>query len=245
MGFRGDAVIVQTQELESLLLLQEQELELDKLRIAMTELASGKALEDLRDEILRVAAEITALRSEVEELERDQRRALEDLKLVQDRISRDKDRLTKTAVSRDALGIQHELETLNKRKSELEDAELEILANLEDKNKGLSKLLESKQLLETNFQNQKSQMQQQLENQKRDFRELQEHISKAKQSLPEGLVDLYLAKRKRGVAVGRMLRNTCGACNMGLTASAAHEILSKPSDELVTCPECGAVLVRN
>lgn len=245
MGFCGDAVIVQVKDLEELLTLQEKELEIEKLRAMMNELASGKALESLRDEILSASAELGALRSTVEELERDQRRALEDLKLVEDRINRDKDRLTKTAVSRDAIGIQHELETLNKRKLELEDAQLEILSALEQRNLELANLVSAKQNLEANFQSKKIDMQGELDLLKEQFRNLQNEISATGNSLSTELMNLYNAKKKRGVAVGRMLRNTCGACNMGLTASAAHDILSKPTDELVTCPECSAILVRN
>lgn len=238
-------MIVESKDLEILLEVQESELELEKLRLAMTELASGKALEQLRDEILSTSARITSLRSEVEELERDQRRAREDSKLVQDRIARDKDRLSKTAVSRDALGIQHELDSLAKRKLELEEAELEILSQLEGKNSDLAASVGAKSEFESQFQELKQSMQQELESQKTRFRDIQASITASKNALPSELVSAYEQKRKRGLAIGRMLRNTCGACNMGLTASATHEILARPSDEMVNCPECSAILVRN
>jgi predicted nucleic acid-binding Zn-ribbon protein len=245
MGFCGDAMKAEISDLIRLLELQDLEIAVEKLKQQMTELASGKALENLRDQILAISAQLTTARSKVEELERDQRRALEDLRLVEERIKRDKEKLSKTAVSRDALGIQHELETLNKRKSELEDSEIFILEQLEGNGIELTELLTKKAELEQEFQSQKNQMQVDLENMKSRLKSDSEGVAALRNKLPDELIGLFDKKKSRGVAVGRMVRNTCGACNMGLTASAAHEILAQPSDELVTCPECAAILVRS
>jgi predicted nucleic acid-binding Zn-ribbon protein len=236
---------VEIADLTRLVDLQELEIATEKLKIQMTDLASGKSLEDLRDQILALTAQMAAARSKVEELERDQRRALEDLRLVEERIKRDREKLSKTAVSRDALGIQHELETLSKRKSELEDAEIFILEQLEVSGQELTELQNSKVSLEQKFQTQKSQMQSDLEQMKSRLRSDLENAAALRSELPVELLAVFDKRRARGIAVGRLIRNTCGACNMGLTAAAAHEILAQPSDELVSCPECSAILVRS
>jgi len=114
-------------ELENLFALQELIILNRKIEAQAKQLATGSDLEAARSAQLSNSAEISQARSEHEALVRELERLEADLGLVQKRIATDKDRLTKTAVARDALGIQHELETLAKRASDLEDVELELL----------------------------------------------------------------------------------------------------------------------
>jgi uncharacterized protein len=58
------------------------------------------------------------------------------------------------------------------------------------------------------------------------------------------LLEIYEKKSLRGVAVGRLLNRECGACRMTIGATALAEIASTPRDELATCPDCQAILVR-
>lgn len=232
-------------ELQQLIEFQELEIEIAKLKQHITELATGKSLEALRDEILQLSQAVSQERINYEELEREQSRILGDLKLVEDRIARDKDRLNKTAISRDAIGIQHELETLSKRKSELEDMEIAVLEKLEESKKLLEANSAQKLEREQNFNQSKDELKHELVNQKSIYDSKLAASKAIREGLGIELVELYEKKKVRGLAVGRLIRNTCGACNMSLTASAAHDLLSRPNDELITCPECSAILVRN
>lgn len=231
--------------LESLLELQSLEIDTEKLKVRLQELASGKSLEQLRDQILSLNQQISQQRIELEELEREQSRVLGDLKLVEDRIAKDRERLQKTAIARDAIGMQHELETLSKRKAELEESELIVLERLESANISMTQNTEQKSQFEKDFQSQKEQLTSLLHSEKVRYDQQLRAIAESAEALPEELVAIYMAKRKRGLAIGRLLRNTCGACNMGLTAAAASELLAKADDELISCPECSAILVRN
>ena len=231
--------------LEQLIQFQELEMETAKLKQLITEMATGKSLETLRDEILQLSQTVSQERINLEELEREQSRILGDLKLVEDRIARDKDRLNKTAVSRDAIGIQHELETLGKRKSELEDMEIAVLEKLEASKKIVEANTSLKAELEQKFIDSKEQLRERLTAEKATYDSKLASAKAISDGLDPELMGLYEKKRARGVAVGRLLRNTCGACNMGLTAAATHDLLCRPADELITCPECGAILVRN
>ncbi|NCV37624.1 MAG: hypothetical protein EBW70_06385, partial [Actinobacteria bacterium] len=51
-------------------------------------------------------------------------------------------------------------------------------------------------------------------------------------------------KIQRGAAVGRLTGSSCSACNMNLNSTAMAEISRVPADELATCSECSAILVR-
>jgi predicted nucleic acid-binding Zn-ribbon protein len=199
-------------------------------------LATGADLEAARSAQLSNSAEISQARSEHEALVRELERLEADLGLVNKRIATDKDRLTKTAVARDALGIQHELETLAKRASDLEDVELELL---ERKNESVFG-----EKLEQELQLTKARVQLELADLKTQFQENQKAAGELRVKLPEVLLARFDAKLARGLAVGRLQKNTCTACNMSITATALADLHQVPSDELASCPECQAILIR-
>ena len=58
------------------------------------------------------------------------------------------------------------------------------------------------------------------------------------------LIELYDKKASRGVPVARLLGRECGACRISLGATAFNEVESLARDEIATCPECQAILVR-
>ncbi len=55
----------------------------------------------------------------------------------------------------------------------------------------------------------------------------------------ESLRDLY-----DGVAVARLVNGTCDGCHMQLSAVAVDQLGKMPEDAVVTCEECGRLLVR-
>jgi hypothetical protein len=58
------------------------------------------------------------------------------------------------------------------------------------------------------------------------------------------LLELYDKKASRGVPVARLDGRECGGCRIGLGATALNEVQSLPRDEIATCPECQAILIR-
>jgi predicted nucleic acid-binding Zn-ribbon protein len=68
------------------------------------------------------------------------KRAESDVELVEGRITKDSERLVHTASAKDAQGLEHELETLRRRRSDLEDIELAIMERLEEAEAVLSGL---------------------------------------------------------------------------------------------------------
>lgn len=52
------------------------------------------------------------------------------------------------------------------------------------------------------------------------------------------------ADRGAGAGAGELAGNRCGACRMELARSSVAEINATPLDEVLHCPECGAILVR-
>lgn len=235
---------VSSSNLDSLFSLHGVETKLRKLRIELKELATGKHLEIQREEILQLNQELTAQRTKVEDLERETTRVAHDLELVEQRISKDSQLLTSSSNAKDIQGIQHEMQTLARRKDELETAELELMEQLDTEQERLAQLIERKRVLEAELEDAKSATQEQIKLSEADILSLQQDAGRLRASCPAELVAIYDLRAARGVPIGRLLQSTCGACNMSLTSTSMNELHKVPSDELARCPECSAILVR-
>jgi predicted nucleic acid-binding Zn-ribbon protein len=237
-------VKVNLQDQQSLLVIAE--LDLEKLRVEneKTKLANSPLVADARAKLLEVSDRLIDSRNAVADLELELKRSENDLELVESRIEKDKVRLNQTSSPKDAQGIEHELETLARRRSELEDAELAVMEQLEQV-RGLHEKLENdrtnaqRELAEAEQQSQKlaSELAQSLE------RISSQRLSKAATVAPDALIG-YERKAARGTAIAKLSGRECGSCRLSITASFLDEINARPADELAECPNCLAYLVR-
>lgn len=231
-------------DLENLFSLQELILQNRKLEQEAKQLASGADLESARSAQLANSAEISATRAQHETLVRELERLEADLALVAKRIASDKDRLSKTAVARDALGIQHELETLAKRASDLEDAEIELLEQKSESDMRMHELEVLGEKLEQDFQLTKARVQLDMAELKTKHQSNFEAAAALRKPVSQDVLERFEARLLRGVAIGRLHKNTCTACNMSITATALADLHHVPADEVASCPECQAILIR-
>lgn len=181
---------------------------------------------------------------QVEAFEADLKRVEADLAVVEQRIKKDNQSLNNTSSAKDAQGIQSELQTLAKRKSDLEDASLALMEQIAAVQSEVVQKLEAKAAVEVEIKAKKAAIQTEIlklasgiELSSADRKQLAERV-------PHELMEIYSAKAKRGVPVGRLLNRECGACHMNITASALQEVVNAPADQLVLCPDCSAILVR-
>jgi predicted nucleic acid-binding Zn-ribbon protein len=237
-------VKVSTEQLDSLVHLYAKETELKKIKSTLATLASGDHLSDQHDQILALSQEVSVQRSAVEEIEREITRVAGDLEVVDNRIGKDLALMNQATNTKDIQGIQHELDSLNKRKDELETAELELMESIDSQKSKLEQLSERKRVLESELDLSRSQTKSEMSSLESLIIELQNQIGKLRALVPSDLMGLYDQRALRGVPVGKLLKSTCGACNMSLTSTALNDLHKIPADELARCPECTAILVR-
>jgi len=152
--------------------------------------------------------------------------------------------LNNTSSAKDAQGIQSELQTLAKRKSDLEDATLELMEQLAALEVEVADRLIEKSSVDEQLKQKQLQIQGEVAKLASGIELSIADRKRLAERLPQDLVALYSNKAQRGVAVGRLNHRECGACHMTITASALQEVVNAPADELVLCPDCGAILVR-
>lgn len=227
-----------------LLSLSNLDLEITRARNILSGLTSGQAFTELREVQRVAAANLIESRNQLDSVELELSRAEADLKLVEQRIEKDVQLLNQTSSSKDAQGIQAELETLKKRKSELEDLELAVLERKEEVEIGYQTISEEKKTIDSELAARESANETEIMKQRSGLELLIQQRAQQASRLDQSLLELYDKKSARGISVGRLLNRECGACRMTIGATALAEINALAKDEIATCPDCQAILIR-
>ena len=232
------------QDQKRLLELVQFDLDLVKNGSDRAKLLAASDIQIASEKALALSDKLIDARNKVGDLELELKRSENDLELVEKRIAKDHQRLSTTSSAKDAQGIEHELTTLAKRKSELEDAELGIMEELDGVRAELAAAESAKSLAESEL----SALRIALASNTSSLDEQRAELT-AKRVALVGLIDPELAvayqrKADRAVAVGRLTGRECGACRISITATNLEEIVALPADEISECPNCQAYLVR-
>lgn len=233
------------QDQKRLLELVELDLNLVRNSSDRAKLLAATEIQVASERALVLSDQLIDARNKVGDLELELKRSENDLELVESRIAKDKERLITTSSAKDALGIEHELTSLAKRKSDLEDAELGTMEALEAVRMELQAAESAKSSAEAELSSLRSALAAntaELDSQKAELT--------SKRTALVGLVDPELAvayqrKADRSVAVGKLVGRECGACRLSITATNLEEIVALPADEIAECPNCQAYLVRS
>jgi predicted nucleic acid-binding Zn-ribbon protein len=227
-----------------LLSLSNLDLEITRTRVAIAALTSGEAFAALLQSQRDAAASLIESRNQLDSVELELSRAEADLKLVEQRIDKDNQRLNQTSSSKDAQGIQAELETLKKRKSDLEDFELSILERREQAEAAYQVIIHNKKLIDDELATKESENEAQIMKLRSGLDLLTQQRNQQASRIQSDLLELYDKKSSRGLAIGRLVNRECGACRITIGATALAEISGLARDEVATCPDCQAILVR-
>ena len=227
-------------------------LDLQAVDTALAQLAHRlKSLPEFA-EIDTVARELSALEDErvraqvaVDDLDRDISRFEKDIEQVRQRKDRDQKRLDSGGALREIEGLQHELATLNRRQSELEDAELELM---EQRESAESTLNEVRGRL-TAAQQRRAEAERRRDEAVSDIAKEQEFKSSSRgplaADLPADLVALYDKIRlDSGLGAALLRSGRCGGCRIELYGADLARVKAAAADEVVRCEECRRIMVR-
>jgi predicted nucleic acid-binding Zn-ribbon protein len=233
------------QDQKRLLELVQLDLDLVKNASDRAKLLAASDIQVASEKALALSDQLIDARNKVGDLELELKRSENDLELVENRIAKDNQRLSTTSSSKDAQGIEHELTTLAKRKSELEDAELGIMEELDKVRAELGAAEAAKSAAEAEL----GALREALSSNTSALDSTRAELTSKRVALV-GLIDPELAiayqkKADRAVAVGRLSGRECGACRISITATNLEEIVALPADEIAECPNCQAYLVRS
>jgi predicted nucleic acid-binding Zn-ribbon protein len=195
----------------------------------------------LRDDIVRAETE----RGDVE---REQAKADADVEQVRTRAARDRQRMDAGQVGspRELEGLQHELESLARRQSELEDIELEIMERLETVQQRLTGLATEQAENDAALAAVTARLDQAYAEIDREAAGLSEERTALAAGIPADLLTLYdkLRAQHGGVGAAALKARRCEGCRLELDQTEINRIRSAPEDEVLRCEECRRILVR-
>ncbi len=233
------------QDQKRLLELVDLDLSLVRNAADRAKLQSATAISEASEKALALSDHLIDARNRVGDLELELKRSENDLELVENRITKDNQRLSSTSSAKDAQGIEHELTTLAKRKSELEDTELGIMEDLERVRAELAEAESAKAEAEQELTRLRSALATDTAGLDSVRAELTSKRSALVELIDPELAVAYQRKADRNVAAGKLVGRECGACRLSITATYLEEIVALPEDEIAECPNCQAYLVRS
>ena len=227
-----------------LLSLANLDLQITRSKAAIKNLSSGAQFASLRETQRELAAKLIAARNALDSVNLELKRSETDLQLVEQRIAKDQQRLNSTNNSKDAQGIQSELESLARRKSDLEDIELAILDQQEAAKAAFETVSHDKAGIDEELSAAEAKDEAELLKLRSGLDLLTADRNQQAGRVAPELLDLYEKKAARGVPVASLNGRECGACRISLGATAFNELLALAQDDIATCPECQAILIR-
>jgi predicted nucleic acid-binding Zn-ribbon protein len=192
---------------------------------------------ELSRELSRLLGERDDARAELSRIEAD-------VAVVDTRAARDAQRLAATADPKAAQGFESEIAALARRKSALEDQELAVMERLEQ----LDAAVAVQEALVAQVQDEGARLSSDAKALVADATARREAAERDRAAVsadvPTDLLTMYdrIAQRTTGAAL--LQHGTCGGCRMVLAGTDLQTIRAAAPDAVVTCPECGAILVR-
>jgi len=195
----------------------------------------------LRDGIVRAETEVSDLAREQAKFERE-------IDQVRTRRDRDEGRLSSgdITVAKQLQDLEHEVVTLKRRQSDLEDGELEVMEKVETVQAELDELtgqrsahLEARAEAERTRDAGSASIDAEIE------RTTAERAALAA-SMPEDLLKLYekLRASDGGVGAGEISRGRCSGCHLDLMNNEKSTIRAAAPDEVLRHEECGRIMIR-
>ena len=217
---------------------------LEHRRRTLPELA---VIADADTRLAALRADVVRAETEVGDLDRELRRLEDDVDQVRRRAERDQQRMLSGAVpAKELESLQHEVETLTRRQSDLEDTELEVMERREDAEARAREVrAEVEKVTATRSEAEQAR--------DKAFAEIEAEAAadtEARAALADGLpADLMVLYEKvraasGGVGAAMLRQRRCEGCRLELMGAELRAAQAAPPDEVLRCENCRRILVR-
>lgn len=221
---------------------------IDRLAHRRATLPELEQIESLQHRRREVADDIVRAETEDSDLGREQAKVDADVEIVRGRMERDQQRLDSGQVGspRELENLQSEIESLHRRQSDLEDAELDVMEQRETLELRIKELQAEREQVGSSLA---------AAEQQRDatFGEIDAEAEKSAAqrkelaaTLPEDLLSLYEKLRASfgGIGAAALRRGRCEGCHLQLNTTELNQLREAPADDVARCEECRRILIR-
>ena len=196
------------------------------------------------DEVIRAQAAVVETETSLGKL-RAEMRALEiEIGGVNAKLKQNQDRLYSGRVRnpKELSNLQEEAAALGRRRSELEDGQLDLMISIEEAEAELSERQARANQIEATWRDEQARLQAEKEELEFRLAELEEECEGMRSRIGAADLALYDSLRSRlgGTGVVRLKKGTCTACGVDVPTSMASSVAH--GDGMHNCPICGRLL---
>jgi predicted nucleic acid-binding Zn-ribbon protein len=233
---------------------QQKLLELAAEDVALTQLAHRRrtmpeeaAVETAAEQERTFSADVVRAETEARDLAREVKRLESDVDTVRQRETKDQRLLDSGGVSaKEMTNLQHELESLKRRQSDLEDQELELMERAEVADAALAAAQQGLEKARAD----RERAEQLREDALADIAESTSRHEAARAAVAEGIPPALLSlydriRTQTGTTGAAMLKaRQCQGCRLELFGRELAAVRNADPHEVVRCENCGRILVR-
>lgn len=232
---------------QTLLQVQDLDVHLAQLAYSARSLPVLAELAELQQRAAELDDRLVTARTEVADVQATVSRAESDVQVVRERAARDQARLDAGIGSaKDMQALQHELESLAHRQSDLEDAELEIMERLEALEGAADELARERGDLDEQIRAAQAVRDEALAQIHQEEHSVAQQRAALLPQVGDELLALYEKIRAGAGGVGAALLRArrCGGCRLELNPADVARFGQAAADEVLRCEECRRILVR-
>lgn len=209
----------------------------------------------IRGQLAEINESLEPIRKQTEEIEQRrhdlerQRKRIDDEVVMTEERRKDIDRKLydgSVTATKDLLALQDEAAHLLARQRSMEDDELEVMEQLEVVGGELETVMVSRADADAEIERLEAELATELAAVEAEQASTRADRDAAAAEVPAELLARYDELRFDfgGVAVARLIGSTCDGCHMSLSAVAIDQLKKLPDDAVVTCDDCGRLLIR-
>ncbi len=231
-----------------LLDVQEADLVIARLVTRRRSMPEVAAVVSLQTAYAEARDDAVVRRTQAGDLARDLRRAEDDVERVRQRAERDATLMSSGSVTsaKQLQDLEHEIASLARRQSDLEDVELQIMEAVETADAALAAADARRDDLAAQLVRATAARDAAIADLVDQHRAAVAHRTRLASTVPAELLGLYdkIRADRGGVGAAALVQGRCGGCQLQLVATDLEAIHAAPIDEVVRCEDCRRILVR-
>ena len=231
---------------EALWELQQIDTALHQLQRRLTKLPEAATFADAEGKLAEHRAAMAAAGKQLSEAETTIETIEREAEVLTTKRTRLEQQLKIVTETRQADALNHEIETLNAHRDELDDRELEAMEQQSDAERRLAELAANEDTVVAMMEAASAQLEVAKGAGADEEVEMTAKYEAARSLLTSEERDLYDARRARhdGIGIAKLQGLRCDGCHLDLSRAEIDQLKALPPDELADCPQCGRVLVR-
>jgi hypothetical protein len=200
-----------------------------------------------RAELATIETDLVNARTAHGDVQRDLVKSDQDVQLVRDRATRNQARLDSgQGTSKELQALQHELQSLARRQSELEDVEIEVMERAETLAAEVSQLEARRAEVAARLESLQGEWQAAVRELDAEATKVGAPRADIVAGVGEDLVGLYekIRASSGGIGAAELRQRRCGGCRLELNNVDIDRIRKAADDEILRCEECRRIMIR-